>query len=236
MRLNKYIAQSGVCSRRRADELITSGRVKVNDEVIRTPGVQVKENDRVSVDHQPLRLSEYVYLLMNKPKGVTSTLSDPFARKKIVDLVPEHLGRLYPVGRLDKNSRGLIILTNDGELCHHMTHPRFSIEKEYRVTVAGEFAERFIDRLCRGVREGGELLKVNSARIIKEGAQETTLTVIVHEGKKRHLRRLFGSLGYAVIDLKRIRIGNIRLGTLGEGEFKIVPGRVVRRLVDEATR
>ncbi|MBN2483665.1 MAG: rRNA pseudouridine synthase [Candidatus Omnitrophica bacterium] len=231
MRLNKYIAQSGVCSRRHADELIGEGRVKVNGEVVRTPGIQVVPGDQVSVDHQPLRASELVYVIMNKPAGVTSTVEDPFAQKKIVDMVPSRLGRLYPVGRLDKDSRGLIILTNDGDLCQKLTHPRFEIEKEYVVLADGRVPQSACLRFKRGIKDQGELLKVTSVRIQGYRGDQTVLQVIVKEGKKRHLRRLFAYVGYPVRDLKRVRIGNIRLGNLAEGEFKIVDKKIIYGLI-----
>ncbi len=230
MRLNQFIAKSGFSSRRKADLFIKAGKVRVNKRVIFEPYFEVKEKDKVTIDSRVLRLEKYVYLIFNKPEGVTTTLKDRFAHKKVSDFIPKNLGRLYPVGRLDKNSKGLLILTNDGSLCYELTHPKFEVEKEYIAWVKGDFNKSLLIKLKKGVNSGGEILKVKSISIETKGDDRTSLKVVIREGKKRHLRRLFTSLGFSVLDLKRIRIGDLRLGNLEEGSFKIVSKESIYRL------
>jgi len=230
MHLNVFIAHSGFCSRRKADLLIKSGKVMVNGKVVREPWFDVKESDAVKVAKKPLHPEKKVYIVFNKPKGVTTTLEDRFALKKITDFIPRHLGRLYPVGRLDKPSRGLLILTNDGDLCYRLTHPKFEIEKEYVVAVEGKVASDIVGKLKKGVRSEEEVLKVKSAFIEKADSNRSTIRVIVSEGRKRHLRRLLEYLDFVVLDLCRIRIGDLRLGDLREGAFKIIDKKTMYRL------
>lgn len=225
MRLNAFIAKSGYCSRRKAALFVKEGRVSVNGNMVREPWYELNESDSVAVCGKTLRPKKPLYLIFNKPRGVTTTLEDRYAKKKVVDFIPEHFGRVYPVGRLDKNSRGLCILTNDGDLCYKLTHPKFGVEKEYILRVRGVVDKAAMEKMTRGVRDAGEMLKVERVTIRKQKAGETILKVIVHEGKKRHLRRLARAMGYFVIDLRRERIGNIRLGNLKEGAFKIFKGQ-----------
>lgn len=222
MRLNLYISTSGHCSRRKADLLIKEGKVKVNGRIVTEPWFNVEDGSSVKVGDALIAGKAKVYLLFNKPKGVTTTLSDKFAEKKITDYLPKSLGRVYPVGRLDKLSRGLIILTNDGNLCYSISHPKFEIEKEYVLLVKGRLDDSIYIKLKNGVHDGPDILKVKSAQIEKTGRDEFNVRVIVCEGKKRHLRRLFESLGFKVLDLKRTRIGPFRLGDLKEGSYRII--------------
>lgn len=222
MNLNVFIAKSGYCSRRDATALIKEGKVIVNGKVSLEPWTPIGEKDSVKVKGKLLSPEKNVYLVFNKPKGVTSTVEDPFASKKVVDYIPKHFGRVYPVGRLDKESRGLMILTNDGELCYRMTHPKFGVDKEYIVTVKGRVGQDVLSRFRKGIREGDDLLRVRSAYIEKSSAERSTVKVIVREGKKRHIRRLFECLDFEILDLVRVRIGSLRLGDLKEGEFRVV--------------
>jgi len=225
MRLNAFIAKSGYCSRRKAVSFVKEGSVSVNGKMVREPWYELSEDDSVAICGKIVRPKKHLYLIFNKPRGVTTTLEDKYAKKKIIDFIPEYLGRVYPVGRLDKDSRGLCILTNDGNLCYKLTHPKFGVEKEYILRVKGVVDKAAMEKMTRGVREGADILKVERVTIKKRKAGETILKVIVHEGKKRHLRRLARAMGYSVIDLKRERIGNIRLGNLKEGAFKIFKGQ-----------
>lgn len=232
MRLNLYISTSGYCSRRKADLLIKDGKVKVDGKIVTEPWFYVKNGSFVKAEDKLLKEEDKVYLAFNKPKGVTTTLSDKFAEKKITDFLPKSLARVYPVGRLDKLSRGLLILTNDGDLCYSLSHPKFEIEKEYIVLVKGCFDSSSHKKLKDGVQDGGDILKVKSADIKKVGWDKFSIKVIVCEGKKRHLRRLFESLGLKVLDLKRTRIGPFKLGDLKEGSFRMIDDRVeLERLV-----
>ena len=230
MHLNVFMAHSGFCSRRKAALLIKSGKVTVNGKVVLEPWFDVKESDAVKVSKKPLHPKKKVYIVFNKPKGVTTTLEDRFASKKVTDFIPRHLGRLYPVGRLDKPSRGLLILTNDGDLCYRLTHPKFEIEKEYVVAVEGKVDSNIVGKLKKGVHSEEEVLKVKSAFIEKADSDISTIRVIVSEGKKRHLRRLLEYLDFVVLDLRRIRIGDLRLGDLREGSFKIIDKKTMYRL------
>jgi 23S rRNA pseudouridine2605 synthase len=219
VRLNAFVAKSGVCARRQAAELIKQGKVKVGGKVMLEPWYVVKEKDAVTVGGRRVNIERCHYLVMNKPRGVTSTAGDKFAEKKITDLIPRKYGRLYPVGRLDKDSRGLIVLTNDGELCHNITHPKFEVEKEYRVVAKGEFDDVKLASLKRGITDEGEVLKVKSCLAANSKNDITELVIIILEGKKRHIRRMLKCLGLSVLDLKRVRIGGLKLKGLAEGAF-----------------
>ena len=231
MRLNAFISKCGCCSRRKAVLLIKDGKVKVGGKVILEPWYVVQLGDAVSVNGKLLRAEEdNLYFIVNKPKGVTTTVEDAHALQKIVDILPKKHSRLYPIGRLDKDSRGIIILTNDGDFCYQLTHPKFEIEKEYVVTLKGPLDEHSLKSLKSGVFDEGDMLKVRSYSGIKKAGDHTTLHVVIAEGKKRHLRRLFKALGNPVIDLKRIRIGDLRLGELPEGSFEKVDKETIYRL------
>ncbi|MBN2452765.1 MAG: rRNA pseudouridine synthase [Candidatus Omnitrophica bacterium] len=227
MKLNLFISRSGVCSRRDAAEFVKEGKVSVNGKVVREPWADVTEADSVTVGGKKLNTEKQVYILFNKPRGVTSTSEDKFAEKIIMEYIPRSFGRLYPIGRLDKPSRGLMILTNDGELCHRLSHPKYEVEKEYMVTVGGEADEALLKKLKKGVEDEGDILKVKSADIYKSWPGRAQIRVVVCEGKKRHLRRLFDRLGHKVFDLIRVRIGRIRLGDLKEGRFRVVDRKFI---------
>ena len=222
MRLNIYIAKSGVASRRGADELIKSGKVKVDGIVIFEPFFQVKANSRVTLGDVNVFLKKSVYIMLHKPKNVTTTKKDRFADKTVIDCLPGKYKNVFPVGRLDKNSTGLLILTNDGDFCHQLTHPKFEVEKEYLLTVSGNINKDDCQRALKGVSHQGELLAVKRMAILKVSKDESEVKAVISEGKKRHLRRLFKVLGFSVKDLKRIRIGQLKLGNLGIGEHRIL--------------
>lgn len=227
MKLNLFISRSGYCSRRNAALFVKDGKVTVNGNIVKEPWYDVAQTDAVKVCGKLLAQEKQMYVLFNKPKGVTATCEDKFAEVLITDLIPKRFGRLYPVGRLDKDSHGLIILTNDGDLCHRFTHPKFEIEKEYLVTVKGEVDESIIKKLEKGISDNGEVLKVKSAVISKSWTNRAQLDVVICEGKKRHLRRLFTGIGYKVQDLLRIRIGKIHLGGLRDGKLKVVDKKFI---------
>jgi len=220
MRLNVYIAKSGLASRRKADSLISGGEVTVNGRGVNKPFYQVKENDKVRVSGKRLELKKHIYLLFNKPKGVTTTLNDRFAEKTIADFIPKQFQGIYPVGRLDKNSSGLLILTNDGDFCYQLTHPKFSVEKEYLVSLRGILTVSDRQKTKQGVRDEGELLRVKKIKVLRKDNENTLCKVIITEGKKRHLRRLFKQLGYSVGELQRVRMGSFSLGSLKPGQYK----------------
>ncbi len=232
MRLNLFIAKSGYASRRGADCLIEKGKIEVNGQKVFEPFLKVTDKDEVKADGEFLNLKKHTYILFNKPKGVTTTLSDKFALKKVIDFFPKRFFArsesasggmgIYPVGRLDKQSCGLLILTNDGDFCYRLTHPKFSVEKEYLVELKGGLSLRDCQRAKKGCRIKGEYLKVKSIKVLKEKENVTLCKAVVTEGKNRHLRRLFGELGFPVREIKRIRVGRLILGNLPPGRYKLI--------------
>lgn len=236
MNLNVFLAKSGFCSRRDASVLVKEGKVVVNGKVVLEPWHKISAGDMVKANGRLLKQEKNVYIIFNKPKGVTTTLEDRFADSTVVDFIPKNLGRVYPVGRLDKPSRGLIILTNDGDLCYRLTHPKFEVEKEYFVTVKGRFDGSVISKLKRGVKDGEDILRVKSAYLEHADESRSRIRVIACEGKKRHLRRLFEDLGFEVTDLVRVRIGGLNLGSLKEGQFKVVDIKEVNSALEKSQR
>jgi len=227
MRLSLFISRSGYTSRRKADCLIKEGKVRVNGQEALKPFLQISDKDKVEVEGKILRLKENIYILFNKPKGVTTTLSDKFAFQKVIDFFPRKFKGIYPVGRLDKQSSGLLILTNDGDFCYRLTHPKFSIEKEYLVELKGKLSPGDCQRAKKGLTSEGEHLKVKSIEVLTSQENKTICKVIISEGKKRHLRRLFKALGFLVIELKRIRIGKLVLGNLMLGKYRLMEAKKI---------
>ena len=219
-RLQKYLARCGVASRRAAERLIAEGAVTVNGEVVDEMGRQVDpELDRVEVNGRPVRPpAAMVYLAVNKPPGVVTTARDPFGRPTVMDLVPR-VGRLYPVGRLDADSEGLLLMTNDGELANRLMHPRYGCEKEYRALVQGQPDEGALDRLRRGVEleDGPAAAEVEPERGSAAPPGRSWLRVTLREGRKRQVRRMLAAVGCSVERLQRVRIGPLELGGLPPG-------------------
>lgn len=219
------LSEAGIASRRRLADAIKQGKVSVNGEVITDFRHPVdREKDCIALDGQPVGLEaqEPVYLILNKPKGVLSTVSDERGRSTVIDLLPAryHHLRLYPVGRLDRDSAGLLLLTNDGRLTHRLTHPRFEHEKEYLVHIRGKLTRDELKKLALGLElEDGR----TSPAVIKEvRSPPYNYSITIHEGKKRQLRRMFAALGHKVLALKRVRMGELKLGDLKEGEVREV--------------
>lgn len=212
MRLNKYLAASGVASRRGADQLIEDGRVTVNGKVAKT-GMQVTEKDVVTVNGKTISGGEAKeYWLVNKPRGVVSTAIDDRGRPTVVDMV-QSKARLYPVGRLDEDSEGLILLTNDGDLAFKLTHPKFQVEKVYQVRIMGNLTESKIKRFETGVRlEDGMTAPAKVEKIAHQ-----LLAITIREGRKRQIRRMCSVLGLEVTELKRVKMGTLELGELKTG-------------------
>jgi len=230
MRLNRFIASCGVCSRREADRLIQAGRVEVNGQKMLQFSFQVKPQDAVTVDGKPVNPATFLYLAVNKPEGYTCTLKDNFARKKITELIPASFGRVFPVGRLDKNSCGLVLLTNDGYLAQKLTHPRYQVEKEYEVTVVPSFRREDITALLTGVADRGEKLVASQVSIIKNLSGKSILRIVLHQGKKRQIRRMLAVTHYHILKLKRIRIGTVSLGNLKPGQYRHLTEKEIENL------
>jgi 23S rRNA pseudouridine2605 synthase len=215
VRLAKYLAHGGVASRRAAEELISAGRVTVAGEVVTDPARDVDEASGVAVDGQPVAPEPREVWAVNKPAGVVSTAREPGRRRAVTELA-DSARRLYPVGRLDADSTGLILLTNDGELANRLMHPRYGVPKTYRVTLARPPSAHELERLRRGVRlEDGETAP---ARVSRLGERELELTI--REGRKRQVKRMAEAVGNVVTSLERIRFGRLELGDLGRGEAR----------------
>jgi 23S rRNA pseudouridine2605 synthase len=228
MRLAKYLAHAGVASRRSAEALIAAGRVTVEREVVTDPARDVQPDSRVELDGRPLGGPEpRVVLALNKPVGVLSTARDTRGRPTVIDLVPGDGLRLYPVGRLDADSSGLILLSNDGELAHRLTHPSFEVEKTYRARLAGgPLAEEALSALRSGVQlEDGVTAP---ARVRRLKGEQIELTI--HEGRNRQVRRMCEAVGHRVLELQRTGFGPLRLGGLAPGAHRRLSAEEVRRL------
>jgi pseudouridine synthase len=221
-RLQKYLASCGIASRRAAEQLISAGRVSVNGQVVAELGTRVEPSvDRVEVDGRPVAPPPAkVYLAVNKPPGIVTTTSDPRGRPTVLDLVPR-LGRLFPAGRLDADSEGLLLLTNDGELANRVMHPRYGCEKEYRALVRGTPSAQALEQLRSGIElaEG----RTAPARVAVDGPAEGGsywLRVMLREGRKRQVRRMLAAVGLPVERLQRVRIGPLELGSLPPGRSR----------------
>jgi len=233
VRLNRYLAQAGVASRRGADTLINQGRVAVNGLVVESLGTKVEDGrDRVTVDGKPVRksLPERVWIMLHKPAGTLVTLDDPFRRRTVRDLIPGLPGGVFPVGRLDKDSEGLLLLTNDGELAYRLTHPRFEVAKRYVVRVRGEVTEAEAARLARGVSIEGRRTSPARVAVFERSPKASLLQVEIHEGRKREVRRMLAVLGHDVLELKRVSFAGLALSHLPPGKWRLLTGREVERL------
>jgi 23S rRNA pseudouridine2605 synthase len=228
MRLAKYLAHAGVASRRASEALIAAGRVRVEGEIARDPALDVAEDARVEVDGRALAGAEpRVVYAVNKPRGVLSTARDTHGRRTVVGLVEGTELRLYPIGRLDADSSGLILLSNDGELANRLTHPSFQVPKTYRVVVGGgAVGERALQRL----RSGVELEDGLTAPAQVRGVCADELEITIREGRHRQVRRMCAAVGHPVIELERVRFGPLRLGALAPGEHRRLAPAEVERL------
>ena len=221
MRINKYIACAGMASRRKADELIANGNVRVNGFVLREPGYDVVEGDIVEVNGRRIETSEKkVYILLNKPTGYVTTVSDDRERDTVMDLVADVDARIFPVGRLDYNTSGMLIMTNDGDFAYKLTHPKHEMPKTYRALVSGVLSDEKCGRLERGVDIGGLRTSTAKVKIVRGLSNATLVDITIHEGKNRQVRKMFRAVGNPVKQLQRIAIGDIRLGRLAEGHYR----------------
>ncbi|MDA0933729.1 MAG: pseudouridine synthase [Planctomycetota bacterium] len=237
VRINRFLAAAGLASRRAAEELIEAGRVTVNGEVVTELGTRVDPaNDDVRVDDQRLKKEPPVYILFNKPKGVVCTNARQEQRPRVVDHLPDVRGRVYTVGRLDAESEGLILVTNDGDFAQRIAHPRYELAKTYAVLIRGKIDDSELQKARGGVwlAEG----KTSGARILVErrGRDRTYLKVSLKEGRNREIRRIFARLGYPVLSLKRVRIGQLTLHGLGAGRYRFLRPEEVSALVDLTRR
>lgn len=229
MRLAKFLAHAGIASRRKSEQIIATGRVRVSGNVVTDPAFGVESGDDIRVDGHRIEVEGREVWMVNKPLDVISTADEPGRRIAVVDLV-DSAARLYPVGRLDADSTGLVLLSNDGELANRLTHPRYGVQKTYRVTLARPVSDRDLKQLERGVRlEDGLTAPADARRI---GDREIDLTI--REGRNRQVRRMATAIGNDVKALKRISLGSLRLGRLGTGKARLLDEREVERLWEDA--
>ncbi len=229
-RLNKYIASSGLCSRRKADELIEAGRVLVNGKKITELGFLVQDKDKVFVDKKLIHPVKHEYYRFYKPAGYITTADDEKGRKTIYDILPENLQHLKPVGRLDKDSTGLLILTNDGDLINELTHPSIKVPKIYLVTINGQIHRHELEQLANGVEiEKGKIAYADIS-VLDMNSEKTTMQITLYQGLNRQIRKMFEFVGYEVKSLKRIQHATLTLQGLKRGEFKPIKPQQIKEL------
>ena len=221
MRINKYIAQAGICSRRKADELVANGNVKVNGLTLQEAGYNVVTGDVVEVNGRRIEPeNKKVYILLNKPLGYVTTVSDDRERPTVMDLVADVDARIFPVGRLDYNTSGMLLMTNDGDFAYSLTHPKHEMPKTYRARVSGVLSNEKCARLRNGVDIGGYVTAKAKVNIVKGTQRSTIVDITIHEGKNRQVRKMFKAVGNPVQELQRIAIGDLGLGRLAEGHYR----------------
>lgn len=233
-RLNKYLAHAGVGSRRQCDDLIRAGRITLDGIVVETLATKVAPGQTVAIDGKPIGQQEVVYWLVNKPKGYICTNHDPSGRPRAIDLVDHVPQRVYTVGRLDEESEGLLLLTNDGDLAHKLTHPSYGVEKTYEVQVAGQPTQEDLDKLVEGVWLSDGKARASHVKVIKSQGDSMWVKVILSEGKNREIRRMLAKIGHKVLDLKRVAIGPIWLDRLPKGKSRRLKPHEIEQLKEGA--
>ncbi|MDB4749369.1 rRNA pseudouridine synthase [Rubripirellula sp.] len=229
-RLQRFLASAGFGSRRQCEELIEAGRVDVDGQIVTKLGSTVDSStQKVRVDGVLLKKQKSVYYAVNKPVGVVTTNRDPQGRPRVVDLVPPD-ERVFPVGRLDRSSEGLILLTNDGELAQRLTHPKFGVRKVYRVTVAGKVETETMRQMRKGIHISEGFVQVEGAKLLKSRSRSTEMEIVLREGKNREIRRILARLGHKVQTLRRIAVGPLRLGDVPPGAYRVVTSQEVEKL------
>jgi 23S rRNA pseudouridine2605 synthase len=236
-RLNKLLAHAGIGSRRHVEELISAGRVSVDGQTIRELGTKVDATaHRICVDGQPIRAEQQVYWVVNKPRGYVCTNYDPARRPRAIDLVPHVNQRVYTVGRLDEDSEGLLLLTNDGDLANQLMHPRYGVEKAYVVQVAGQPSREDVQQLLKGVWLSDGHVSARRVKRLKRQGDSVWLEIVLSEGKNREIRRMLARLGHKVMRLRRIALGPVLLGRLPTGKARRLTRPEVIRLRDSVKR
>lgn len=233
MRINKYIASCGISSRRAAEELITEGRVKLNGKTVTELGTEINEdNDTVTVDgNKIVPVSRFVYIMLNKPKGCVCTVKDDKGRKTIMDYLGEQANkRIFPIGRLDYDTEGLLLLTNDGDLSYKLTHPSNEIPKTYIAKVEGEPAENELASLRKGIVLDGAKLHASKIKLLDSEENLFRYEITIFEGKNRQVHRMFESIGKEVAFLKRVGVGSLRLGGLARGTWRFLTDKEISQL------
>ncbi|MGH7575042.1 MAG: pseudouridine synthase [Longimicrobiales bacterium] len=236
LRLQKYLSQAGIASRRAAEQLILAGRVRLNGQLVTELGVKLDpDRDTVEVDGRPVRPERRLWVALHKPRGVVSTRRDTHGRETVYDRLPHRYRRLFHVGRLDRESEGLMLLTNDGDTAHRLMHPRFRVERVYEVEVEGRPPDAQLARLVKGVELDDGTARAVSVERMRETAQTSTLRLTLCEGRKREVRRMLDAIGFPVRRLIRLRYGPVELGGLGPGSWRVLGRDEVER-IDAAVR
>lgn len=221
MRLNKYISQTGIASRRKADELTLQGKVKINGAVMKEPGYDVAESDVVEVNGSIIRnTAKKVYIMLNKPKGFITSADDEKDRPTVMELITDIEERLFPIGRLDYNTTGMLLMTNDGELSYKLSHPKHHIYKTYRARVSGQVSGERLAKLRNGVDIGGFVTSKAIVNMIKQSERSAIVEIKIFEGKNRQVRKMFAAVGNKVLELERVAIGDLYLGHLKQGHYR----------------
>lgn len=232
VRLQKFLADAGVCSRRAGEKLITAGSVSVNGRVVKELGTKIDTvHDTVVVDGRTIRARKKLYIALNKPPGFICSRTDPESRRVVGELLPVEWGNLFTVGRLDRESQGLIFLTNDGDFSLKLTHPRYGIRKIYVAVVGGRLEASEIARFTQGVEHEGEILKAERVRLVDSNNSHSVVELELTQGKNREVRRLFEVLGHEVSELRRTQIGPIKLGELPLGKWRVLTPTEIKSLL-----
>lgn len=232
VRLHKFLADTGVASRRAAEAWMREGRVTVNGAPALEPGLKVDPlHDRILVDGRPVRAPRRLHIALHKPRGFLCTRKDPENRPIVTDLLPAEWAALYPVGRLDRDSEGLLFLTNDGEFCLRVTHPRYGIHKRYLATMEGKLDPALLPRLIEGIPDGGDTLRAERATPVSATKSASVVELVLREGRYREVRRMFAALGHKVVRLQRVQIGPIKLGELKPGRWRTLTPAEVKTLL-----
>lgn len=234
--MNKFIAQSGLCSRRKADELIEAGDVKVNGKTVSELGFLVSANDKVTIKGEPVKRVQYTYIKYYKPAGYITTLSDENGRKTIYDLLPEEVKKLKPAGRLDKDSTGLLIMTDDGDLIFRLTHPSIKIPKVYRVVAEGKMNLEHMRQLAVGIEIEKGKIAYADAMIVEYEGKNTVLQITLYQGLNRQIRKMLDFLGHPVISLKRVSHGTVNIQGMKKGQFKYIKPRELKELLNQLAK
>lgn len=232
VRLQKFLADAGVASRRAAEQFISEGRVAVAGKVVTELGTKVDPSaSKVTVDGRPVRPKRKLYIALNKPRDFLTTRNDDLGRRTVFDLLPLDWTNLFPVGRLDRDSEGLIFLTNDGDFSLKLTHPRYGMTKTYWAFVIGRVDQSDADRMTKGIADGAETLKAEAARVVSCNNSHSVVELELAQGKNREVRRMFEVLGHEVEQLKRVQIGPIKLGELPVGKWRALTEPEIRSLL-----
>ena len=229
IRLDKFLSGAGIISRRGVKQFLKANTVTVDGRRVTESGTRIANTDSVQINGEKIKKPDFVYFLLNKPMGVISTTADEFGRDTVTSLIDTN-ERIYPVGRLDKDTHGLVLLTNNGELTHQLIHPRYHVVKTYKLIVQGKVKESQIEKLRKGVILTDGITLPADVQIVKQTADQTTLTVAIHEGRNRQVRRMCEAVGINLVDLQRINFGPLKLGTLPKGEYRELSKKEIQEL------